>query len=57
VLTREGWTWETLSVGDEVAVSAPGGVPRREQRQIDQSARSEDFSVIWRIEGGGVPAG
>jgi len=57
VLTREGWTWETLSVGDEVAVSVPDGAPRREQRQINQSARSEDFSVIWRIEGGRVPVG
>ena len=83
VLTREGWTRETLSVGDEVTVfanpdfdhsknlyysnylvladggliasapgSAPDVVPRREQRQVDQTARSEDFSGIWRIEGG-----
>ncbi len=83
VLTREGWTRDTLSVGDEVTVfanpdfdssknlyysnylilpdgeliasapgSAPDVVPRRPQRQIDQTTRSEDLSGIWRTEGG-----
>ncbi len=82
VLTREGWTKETLKVGDEVTVfvnpvrnsnrnlyysnyfvmadgniiaSAPGTAPnspRRQRQQVDQTARSTDFSGIWRAEGG-----
>jgi hypothetical protein len=83
VLTRQGWTRETLSVGDEVTVfanpdrnkgknlyysnyfvlpngsliaSAPGtgpaSLPRTPRQQGDPTARSDDFSGIWRAEGG-----
>ena len=82
VLSREGWTRETLHVGDEVTVfanpdrnssknlyysnyfvlpdgniiaSAPGTAPNsqpRQRQQVDQTARSMDFSGIWRAEGG-----
>jgi len=83
VLTRQGWTRETLSVGDEVTVfanpdrnssknlyysnyfvlpdggmiaSAPGtgpaSLPRTPRQQGDPTARSADFSGIWRAEGG-----
>jgi len=83
VLTRQGWTRETLSVGDEVTVfanpdrnrnknlyysnyfvlpdgsliasapgSAPDSAPRLQRQTVDQTARSDDFSGIWRAEGG-----
>jgi len=83
VLSREGWTRETLKVGDEVTVfmnpdrnknknlyyanyfilpdgrtiasapgTAPDSTPRAPRQQADTSARSEDFSGIWRAEGG-----
>ncbi len=83
VLTRQGWTRDTLKVGDEVTVFAnpdqnssknlyysnywilPGGqmiasagggtpdeIPRSPRRQVDQSARSEDLSGMWVVEGG-----
>lgn len=83
VLTRQGWTRETLQVGDEVTVfmnpdrnknknlyyanyfilpdgrtiasapgTAPDSAPRAPPQQADTSARSEDFSGIWRAEGG-----
>jgi len=83
VMSREGWTRDTIQVGDAVTVfanpdqdpgkniyysnywvlpdgnimaSAPGSapdiVPRRQQRQVDATARSEDFSGIWRAAGG-----
>jgi hypothetical protein len=83
VMSREGWTRDTLKVGDEVTVyanpdnnpeknlyysnywvlpdgsimasapgSAPSTVPRRQQRQVDATATSNDFSGIWRVAGG-----
>jgi len=83
VLSREGWTRETLKVGDEVTVfmnpdrnknknlyyanyfilpdgqtiasapgTAPDSTPRAPRQQADTSAHSEDFSGIWRTEGG-----
>lgn len=82
VLSREGWTADTLNAGDEVTVfanpdfdasknlyysnyfvlpdgslkasspgTAPDFVPREPRRQIDRTARSDDLSGIWRIEG------
>jgi hypothetical protein len=83
VLTRQGWTRDTLSVGDEVTVfanpdhdgdknlyysnyfvlpdgqmiasaggGAPGLIPQTPRRQVDSTARSEDLSGTWVIEGG-----
>jgi len=81
VLTRAGWTRETLKVGDEVTVFVnpdrnsdknlyysnyfvlPDGsmiassgsvpdVPRTPREPVDPTARSEDFSGIWRAAGG-----
>jgi hypothetical protein len=83
VLARQGWTRDTLNVGDEVTVfmnpdrnksknlyyanyfilsdgqviaSAPGtaptSAPRTPRQQPDPTASSEDFSGIWRAEGG-----
>ncbi len=83
VLMRQGWTRDTLKVGDEVTVfanpdhdsgknlyysnyfvfpdgqmiaSAGGGtpesIPRAPQRQVDQTASSDDFSGMWVVEGG-----
>jgi len=83
VMSREGWTRDTLEVGDEVTVfanpdnnpeknlyysnywilpdgstmasspgSAPSSAPRRQQRQVDATATSDDFSGIWRAAGG-----
>jgi hypothetical protein len=83
VMSREGWTRDTMKVGDAVTVfanpdqdhnknlyysnywvlpdgnimaSSPGSAPdaaqRRQQRQVDATARSEDFSGIWRAAGG-----
>ena len=83
VMSREGWTSDTIQVGDKVTVvanpdrdpgknlyysnywflpdgsvmaSAPGSAPasnsRRQQRQVDATASSEDFSGIWRAASG-----
>ena len=83
VLSRSGWTRDTLKVGDEVTVfanpdqdsgknlyysnyfvlpdgqtiasapgSAPSSAPRAPRRQPDQTAKSEDFSGMWRVAGG-----
>jgi hypothetical protein len=92
VLTRSGWTRETLQVGDEVTVfanpdhdrsknlyysnyfvmpdgsfmasapgSAPDSAPRAQRQAADQTAEqtagSEDFSGIWRGQGGRFGAG
>ena len=95
VMSREGWTSDTIQVGDEVTVvanpdrdpsknlyysnywvlpdgsvmasapgSAPASIPRRQQRQVDATASSDDFSGIWRaasgrfgIGGGGMGMG
>ena len=83
VISREGWTRDTMKAGDAVTVfanpdqdpdknlyysnywvlpnghimvSSPGSAPdtaqRRQRRQVDATARSEDFSGIWRAAGG-----
>jgi len=82
VLTRRGWTRDTLKIGDEVTVfahpdrdgsknlyysnyfvlpdgqmiassgNAPGSGQQTQRQQVDQVARSEDMSGIWRVEGG-----
>ena len=80
VLTRQGWTRDTLKVGDEVTVfanpdhnsdknlyysnyfvlpdgqliassggNAPDVIPRAPRREIDRTARSDDFSGLWVI--------
>ena len=88
VMSRLGWTRDTLKVGDEVTVfanpdnnpeknlyysnywvlpdssimasapgTAPASAPQRQQRQVDATATSEDFSGIWRAAGGRFGAG
>ncbi|MGI9272435.1 MAG: DUF6152 family protein [Woeseiaceae bacterium] len=83
VLTRQGWTRDTLKVGDEVTVfaspdnnpnknlyysnyfvlpdgeiiasapgTAPNSAPRVRRQQPDRTAKSDDFSGMWRVEGG-----
>ncbi len=88
VMTREGWTRDTIEVGDAVTVfanpdfnsdknlylsnywvlpdgkmiapapgRAPDFVPRVPQRQYDATARSENFSGVWRAVGGRFDVG
>ncbi len=46
------WVLPDGSILASAPGSAPDTVPRRQQREVDATATSEDFSGIWRAAGG-----